>query len=82
MTKKAVERWKDIYTTYDESEAAIIVGLLEDMGVPCRVESARISAIPVSVGKLGEIKVLVPLEDATKALRILEEASAEQGEEP
>ena len=81
MTKKAVERWKDIYTTYDESEAAIIVGLLEEMGVTCRVESARISAIPVSVGKMGELKVLVHLEDADKAVRLLEEAQAQQEEE-
>jgi len=82
MTGKTVERWTDIFTTYEESEAAIVAGLLEGSGFPCRVESSRISPLPVSVGRLGEVKVYVRMEDAEKAVMLLEEASAEQGDEP
>ncbi len=82
MTKKTLERWMDIHTTYDESEAAIIAGLLKDGGIQCKVESHRISALPVSVGRLGEVRVLVRAEDLDKANGILEAVRAEQEEEP
>jgi hypothetical protein len=82
MPKKALERWKDIYTTYDESEAAIIAGVLKDAGVPCMVESFKVSPFPVSIGRLGELRVLVHIEDVEKAAMILEMAQAEQEEEP
>jgi len=82
MTDKTTERWKDIYTTYDESDATLIVGLLESEGIPARVESSKISNIPVSVGKLGEITVYVKLGDFEKAGKVLERARQEEGEEP
>jgi hypothetical protein len=82
MAKKTLERWMDIFTTFDESEAAIITGMLEGAGVPCMVESSKISPFPVSVGRLGELKVLVHIEDVDKANMILDTARAEQEEEP
>ena len=82
MTKKTPELWKDIYTTTEESEAAIIVGVLNSAGIECRVESSKLSAFPVSVGKLGEVKVLVPIDEFEKAGMVLESASEEEEEEP
>jgi hypothetical protein len=81
MDKKPLERWIDIYTTYDESEATIMQGLLEDEGIPCRVESARVSQLPVSVGRLGEIKIFVHTADFEKAEKLLQATRAEE-EEP
>ncbi len=79
MEKK--ERWTDIYTTYDESEAAIISGFLENEGISCRVESSKVSQIPVSVGKIGEIRILVHPEDFDKAAKIMESARAQRPDE-
>ncbi len=79
--EKKTTRWTDVYTTYDESEAAIIQGLLESEGISCLVESSRVSQIPVSVGKIGEIKVLVHTEDFAKAARIMEAARARKPDE-
>ncbi len=80
MEKK--ERWTDIYTTYDESEATIIRGFLENEGISCRIESSRISQIPVSIGNIGEIKILVHPEDFDKAARAMEAARAQKPERP
>ncbi len=79
MEKK--ERWIDIYTTYDESEAAIISGFLENEGISSRVESSRVSQIPVSVGKIGEIRILVHPEDFDKAAKIMEAARVQRPDE-
>lgn len=76
MEKKPVESWIDIYTTYDESEAAIMQGLLEDEGIPCRVESSRVSQLPVAVGRMGEIKLLVHTADFEKAEKLLQATRA------
>ncbi len=79
--EKKTTLWLDIYTTYDESEAAIIQGFLENEGIPCRVESSRVSQIPVSVGKIGEIRIFVHPEDFDKAAKIMEAARAQKPDE-
>jgi hypothetical protein len=81
MPDKAHEVWKDVYTTFDESEAAIVSGLLESEGIPCRVESSRVSQFPVTVGKLGEVTVYVRMKDFELACKVLELAEKEQEEE-
>jgi Putative prokaryotic signal transducing protein len=80
--EKRIERWIDVYTTYDESEAAIIQGFLENEGIPCRIESSKVPQFPVSVGKIGEIKILVHPEDFAKAGKVMEAARAEGPEGP
>jgi hypothetical protein len=80
--EKKIERWIDIYTTYDESEAAIIQGFLENEGIPCRIESSKVSQFPVSVGKIGEITVFVHPEDFAKAGKVMEAARAAEPEGP
>ncbi len=82
MDKKTAERWIEVFTTNEESEAAIITGLLEAEGIPCQVESARVSQLPVSFGSMGEIKVLVHTEDFDRAGKVLEAARAEEEEAP
>ncbi len=82
MDKKTAVRWIDVFTTNEESEAAIIAGLLEGEGIACMVESARVSQLPVSFGNLGEIKVLVHTEDFDRAGKVLEAATAEEEEAP
>ncbi|HLB24920.1 MAG TPA: DUF2007 domain-containing protein [Nitrospirota bacterium] len=80
MDKKPVEKWIDIYTTFDESEAEIMRGFFENEGIPCRIESSRVSQIPVSVGKLGEVTVFVHSADFEKAKKVLDVARSEEKE--
>ncbi|MHB8174456.1 MAG: putative signal transducing protein [Nitrospirota bacterium] len=80
--EKKVERWTSVYTTYDESEAAIIQGFLENEGIPCRVESSKDARLPFLSGKMGEIKILVHPEDFDKTAKIMEAARAQKPDEP
>jgi Putative prokaryotic signal transducing protein len=81
MGTEAVERWMDILTTFDESEAAILQGLFESEGIPCKIESCRVSQIPVAVGELGELKVYVRQRDFDRASKLLESTRAEPPDE-
>jgi len=80
MEKKTVERWKDIYTTFDESEAIILKGLFEGEGIPCRIESSRVSQLPVAIGDMGELRIFVRIEDVDRAARVLEATRSEPEE--
>lgn len=66
------ESWVKIYSTYSEAEAHIIKGVLEGEGIACKIESMRVSQIPVTLDGLGEIKILVPGESFQKGKEILE----------
>lgn len=57
-----------VYITYSLSEAVLIHARLNDEGIPALIqqESAS-SALPLSVGPLGEIHVTVKTEDADRA---------------
>lgn len=81
MIKEPLDQWMDVFTTNDESEAAIIKGLFETEGVPCKVESLGVPQLPVSVGNLGRIKIMVRPRDFDKAGKILEAAGHEEEEE-
>ncbi|HEY3346990.1 MAG TPA: DUF2007 domain-containing protein [Nitrospirota bacterium] len=76
-----METWIDVYSSNEESEAILVRGLLEAEGIPCRLESARISQIPVNIGDLGEVRVLVHNEDFEKARKALDVARTEEEEE-
>jgi hypothetical protein len=81
MEKKPLENWMEVLNTDDESEATIVQGLLESEGVECRVESSRVSQLPVAIGKLGEITVMVKASDYEKAKRLLDATRLMEGEE-
>ncbi len=80
--EKKIERWIDVYTTYDESEAVIIQGFLENEGIPCLVESSKDARLPFLSGKMGQIKILVHPEDFAKAGKVMEAARAAGPEGP
>ena len=69
-------KWVTVFFTYDEAEAQIVKGLLEGQGIEVVVDSLRISPYPVSVGMIGEIRLLVrdgDLERAKEVLKIMED---------
>ena len=80
MDKKPLERWMEVLSTVDESEAMVLKGFIESEGIPCRVESARVSQMPVAIGDLGEISVLVQSAQFEKVRRLMEETRREEGE--
>ncbi len=82
MDKKTTGSWIDVFTTNEEPEAAIITGLLEGEGISCRVESSRVSQIPVTFGTMGEFTILVHPDDFDRARKVLEAARSEEEEEP
>lgn len=57
------KEWIEIFITYDPVEAKIIKDLLESGGIPVIIRSSKISPYPVNIGKIGEVKILVRIED-------------------
>ena len=80
MEKGPARRWVKAYTTFDESEAVILQGLLRNEGISCRVESMRLSQLPVNVGDLGEYQLFVHAEDFDKARKIMDSTRTEEGD--
>ncbi|NOZ69987.1 MAG: DUF2007 domain-containing protein [Deferribacteres bacterium] len=63
--------WVEILFTYDEMEAQIVKDVLESADIQVVVNSMKIMPYPVSIGRMGEVRLLVRREDVEKAERIL-----------
>jgi hypothetical protein len=68
------EEWVTVLITYDSLEAEMIKDLLESGGIPVVLRSSKVSPYPVSVGKMGEIKILVRKEDKEAAEKVIKGA--------
>ena len=64
--------WDEILFTYDEMEAQIVKTLLETEGIEVSMDSSKLRPFPVSIGRMGEIKLLVRKVDLQKAMEVLE----------
>jgi hypothetical protein len=65
-------KWMVVYTTYSSPEAYIIAGRLESEGIHAWVHQEPFgSAMGFTIGPLGEVKVVVYLDDYERALSIL-----------
>lgn len=64
--------WEEILFTYDDIEAEIVKDLLESENIQVVVNSMKISPYPVSIGRMGEIKLLVKKDDLSKAEKIIQ----------
>jgi hypothetical protein len=51
--------WKACYSAPTEVQAYVVKGYLEQYGVPCLIDGARLGMKPLAVGALGEVRVLV-----------------------
>ncbi|MFZ6016811.1 MAG: DUF2007 domain-containing protein [Nitrospirota bacterium] len=65
------EKWAELLVTYDAIEAEIIKDLLESGGIPVVIRSAKVRPYPVSIGKMGEVKVLVGEKDIENARAVI-----------
>ncbi len=75
MTRPGPEgqTWIEVAVAYGETQAAILAGVLESAGIPVLVyrESAG-RALPVNIGRLGEVTVLTLEPFYEEALALLE----------
>jgi hypothetical protein len=66
--------WLRVLTVYTPAEAQIAAARLRDEGIPVRLsQEAASSALPVTVGMLGQIHILVPEMLLERAELVLEE---------
>jgi hypothetical protein len=70
------QSWLVIFTTYNPAEAHVIAGRLESAGFhPWVHQEPGGSALGITVGILGEIRVLVLEQEYEAALHLLEEGA-------
>ena len=67
------DQWVELLITSDEIEAEMIKDLLESGGIPVVIRSAKVRPYPVSIGRMGEIKLLVRRSDREAAEAALKE---------
>jgi hypothetical protein len=73
-------RWEVVAIANGLSEAAIIRGRLETESIPARVHQEPAgTALGLTIGLLGEVKVLVPAPLVESALQILSQPPPEFG---
>lgn len=85
LRKRGGERsgpdWIAIYITHNLPEAHIIVGKLRAYDIPAMIhQEAGASAIGITLGNLGEIKILVSPADYERAAELLQPEAAERME--
>ena len=71
--------WTELLITNNEIEAEMIKDLLESGGVPVVIRSSKVRPYPVSIGKMGEVKVLVRKTDLEAAKAALDQGLGEPG---
>jgi len=66
-----MSEWVLLKVVYEETEAEIIVGLLQGGGIEVRLSSAKVQPYPVNVGRMGEIKIFVREENLKEAEKLI-----------
>jgi Putative prokaryotic signal transducing protein len=72
------EKLVRVFDTEQESEAMVVSGLLESVGIDCEVTALD---APQDVLPIGGTVILVRQEDAPRALQLIEEYRRAPGEE-
>jgi hypothetical protein len=65
------EEWVEVMVTSDPLEAEMVKDLLESGGIPVAMRSSKVSPYPVNIGKIGEIRLLVPQADSALAEKVI-----------
>ena len=65
--------WWVVFVTHNTSEAHIVAGRLRSEGIPTQILTyAGGAALGITVGVFGEVRLLVPADEAERARAILE----------
>jgi len=67
------DEWVLLVVTNDEIEAEMIKDLLESGGIPVVIRSGKVRPYPVSIGKMGEVKLLVRSADLEAAEAVIKQ---------
>ena len=67
-----MDNWDEVLFTYDDIEAEIVKDLLESENIQVVINSMKVSPYPVSIGRMGEIKLLVKKDDLEKAKKVIQ----------
>ena len=76
-----MDEWVELLVTNDEIEAQIVKNILEAENIPVVLNSMKIRPYPVSIGRIGEVKLLVMAKDIEKArdvIRIMKDIPSEE----
>lgn len=77
--KRRNVEWVVVYITHNLTEAHIVSGRLEHEGIPNMVNvQPGASAMGITIGSMGEIKVLVKPEDYERSVLILQQPEADE----
>jgi hypothetical protein len=68
-----VNDWEVVKIVGMDEDAAVIVGFLQESGIPAEPESLHASEFPADFGRLSEVRIRVPRERAQEALALLNE---------
>ncbi len=77
-----MSEWVEFFVTYDEVEVQIVKNILEGEDIQVVVDSMKIRPYPVSIGRIGEVKLMIKKEDLEKAeevLKAMKDTSSENG---
>ncbi len=69
--------WVEIASTANSDEAQLIQGFLEAEDIDAQIEHAETSMFPTTFGKLGDVRVFVPVEDEKRALELMKQRERE-----
>ena len=66
-----MDNWVEIIDTNDEIEAQIVKNILEAENIPVVMNSMKIRPYPVSIGRIGEVRLFVKAKDIEKARDVI-----------
>ncbi|WP_263788551.1 DUF2007 domain-containing protein [Salinibacter grassmerensis] len=72
------EEWASVFRTSTDYEADLVRDRLDDSGIPAVVLTQRDHAFNLTVGDLASVHVMVPPEQADKAVSLLEEQLSDE----
>ena len=76
-----MDSWVELLVTYDDVEAQIVKNILEAEDIQVVINSLKIRPYPVSIGRIGEVRLLVrdkDLEKARSVIKIMKDMPSEK----
>lgn len=64
----------DLYITYNPVEAQFIKDMLDDNGVANFIRGMEVSQLPMSVGTMGQTRIVVESDKLREAVTLIEQA--------
>lgn len=71
MDESTQNEWVEVFFTYDQVEANILMDLLKSGGIDVVERSNKVSPYPVNIGRMGEVRLLVRKQDEADARQFI-----------